>query len=237
MRHVGFSTGALAKGDFRRAIRLQADHVEIDAIELSALRDHELRPLIEALPTLALPEFEYISFHAPSKLGTLSESEVVARLREVPRAWPIVVHPEIITTPAKWHAFGPQLCLENMDNRKPAGRTVAEMRELFALFPEASFCLDIGHARQIDPTMALAFMMLTEFSDRLVQIHVSDVGPKGEHLPVRQLAEMAFRRLAHRVPAGCALIIESVVSPPEISRELSTVRRMFDARDAQRAIA
>jgi hypothetical protein len=46
MRPIGFSTGALAKGDFRRGLDLQR-RSGISAIELSALRDHELPHLLE----------------------------------------------------------------------------------------------------------------------------------------------------------------------------------------------
>lgn len=237
MMNIGFSTGALAKGEFIRGIRLQVGRPEIKAIELSALRDHELRPLIQALPDLDLSSFAYVSFHAPSKLGNLTEDQLIASLFEVPSTWPIIVHPEIIRTPAKWQSFGSRLSLENMDNRKTTGRTVGEMRELFALLPQATFCLDVGHARQIDPTMAVAILMLAEFSERLVQLHVSEVGPMGEHLPLSGLAASAFRRLAHRIPAECALIIESVVAAEEMERELSTVRRLVQPDEARRAIA
>lgn len=154
MRRIGFSTGALAKGDFRRGIEMQAG--VFAAIELSALRDHELEPFIEAIPNLPLDGFDSISVHAPGRLGQLSEEEAVRLLSRVPAAWPIVVHPDIVVTPEKWTAFGAQLCLENMDNRKTRGRTVDEMREWFAALPDARFCLDLGHARQIDPTMSVA---------------------------------------------------------------------------------
>src|SRR5260221_12550604 len=51
---------------------LQVERPDIAAIELSALRDHELRPLIEALPRLEIDGFAYVSLHAPSRLGNLS---------------------------------------------------------------------------------------------------------------------------------------------------------------------
>ena len=234
MRAIGFSTGALAKGDFRRGIELQAGRAS--ALELSALRDHELQPLIDAISTLDLAQFEYVSFHAPGKFTTLTEDDTIEKLAQLPAAWPVVVHPEILITPEKWQLFGSRLCIENMDNRKTTGRTVAEVRALLSLFPEATFCLDVGHARQIDPTMAAALLMLSDFSDRLVQLHVSEVGPAGDHLPVRTLAAMAFRRLAHRVPRNCAVIIESIVPPESIDDELATVSCLFDA-EPSRAIA
>ncbi len=48
MRDIGFSSGALAKGDFREALRMLAPH-SLHCVELSALRVNEIAPLIEAL--------------------------------------------------------------------------------------------------------------------------------------------------------------------------------------------
>ena len=45
MRQIGFSTGALARGDFRYALDILADQ-GIHAVELSALRESELDPLL-----------------------------------------------------------------------------------------------------------------------------------------------------------------------------------------------
>ena len=61
MRPIGFSTGAIAKGDFQRALRLLRKF-RLDAIELSALRVDELQPLIIALPTLDLTPFNFFRF-------------------------------------------------------------------------------------------------------------------------------------------------------------------------------
>src|SRR4051794_36596498 len=141
MRPIGFSTGALAKGDFETGLQLQRVFIQIDAVELSALRDGELAGLVDAIPHLDLSRFAYVSFHAPSRLQTLDEETVFELLLRLPDSWPIVVHPEILRTPALWRALGRRLCLENMDNRKTSGRTLDELRQLFDSFPEASFCL------------------------------------------------------------------------------------------------
>ena len=227
MRPLGFSTGALAKGDFQRGLALQRGVQRIRAVELSALRDRELRPLVEAAGSLDLTGFDYVSVHAPSKLGALSEAQVFELLSALPEAWPIVVHPELLLTPAWWRSLGPRLCLENMDDRKPWGRTVVEMRALFEEYPEASFCLDVGHARQIDPTMAVALRMLLEFGSRLVQLHVSEVGPRGEHQHVAATTRWAFERIAPRVPWECPLIIESMVTAEAIDEEIRAVMLAF----------
>ena len=65
MRRIGFSTGALARGDFRSALDILQRH-KIDVVELSALRVSELAPLVQAIPDLDLSEFTFVSIHAPS---------------------------------------------------------------------------------------------------------------------------------------------------------------------------
>jgi len=102
MRHIGFSSGALAKGDFRRGIALQRTCPNATALELSALRDSELHPLVGALPSLDLSRFAYVSFHAPSRLREITERDLVDALRQLPPTMPIVVHPELIQSVAAW---------------------------------------------------------------------------------------------------------------------------------------
>jgi len=237
MRPIGFSTGALAKGNFARGLAMQRALPQIDAIELSALRDHELSGLVDAIPTLDLDSFAYVSLHAPSKLQTLDEEIVFDLLLRLPPSWPIIAHPELLQTRALWRQLGERLCIENMDDRKTEGRTVAELGELFEIFPEATFCLDLGHARQIDPTMTLAILMLREFGDRLRELHVSDVGSHGEHLPLGATARHSFARVVHLVPADCPVIIESTIDRELIVRELDAVSSVFATTTRHAAIA
>lgn len=227
MRPIGFSTGALAKGDFRKGIALQRQHPELRAIELSALRDHELPGLASSAAELDVQQFDYVSVHAPSKLSALPEDKVFAYLERLPAEWPIIAHPLLVQSPILWRSLGPRLCLENMDNRKGSGRTVAEMQELFDCFPEATFCLDLGHARQIDPTMATALRLAKDFSPRLRQLHVSEVGRDGEHLPLSALAIYAFQLVAPLIPDNCAVIIESVIGADKIEQETRKALGLF----------
>ncbi len=229
MRPIGFSTGALAKGDFRTGLALQRTKPSLRAIELSALRDYELRPLVSSLDQLDLSQFTYVSIHAPSKLTSLSEREAFSILCELPPTWPIIVHPELMPNPPLWRTLGRRLCLENMDNRKSNGRTLREMRQLFEWLPDAEFCLDLGHARQVDPTMATAMRMAQEFSGRLRQLHVSEIGRSGEHLPLSALAIYAFQLVARFIPSDCAVIIESVIEPDGMDREIRKSANLFQS--------
>src|SRR5437016_1673887 len=113
----GFSSGALAKGDFRQGVALQRKE-GIRAIELSALREHEFWPLLESIPSLDLDDFAYVSVHAPSRLIVLTEHQLVDGLMGLPENWTLVVHPDVITEPATWRRLGSRLCIENMDLRK-----------------------------------------------------------------------------------------------------------------------
>lgn len=229
MRPIGFSSGALAKSDYRRGIELQQGNDQITAIELSALREPELEPLINAAAQLPLSRFEYVSFHAPSAFNRLTEQTTVQLLHSLPGDWPIVVHPDLIHSHDVWATLGSRLCLENMDLRKRTGRTVEEMRAVFAALPDAGFCLDLGHARQIDPTMGIALDMLRTFGDRLRQLHVSEVGTFGEHRRMGFLARTAYARVARYVPADVPLILEAIVTESEMKQELDAVRELFAA--------
>ena len=228
MRPIGFSSGALAKSDFRRGLELQ-DTGAISAIELSALRERELRPLVEASHALSVNRFSYVSFHAPSAFPSLSEGEVVELLMRLPGTWPVVVHPDLIDDFDRWKTLGIRLCLENMDIRKRTGRTVEEMKVAFEHLPEAGFCLDLGHARQIDPTMGVAIEMLEQFGSRLRQLHVSEVGTFGEHRRMGFLSRAAFMRVARYIPADVPVILEAIVSEAEMMSELEAARQIFAA--------
>ena len=79
MRPIGFSTGALAYADFREALRM-LDQKEVQAVGLSALRQDELAPLLQAIPTLDLTGFAYVSIHAPSQFDANWEAVLCEQL-------------------------------------------------------------------------------------------------------------------------------------------------------------
>lgn len=219
MRRIGFSTGALALGDFKRGLELQR-RPDVNAVELSALRESELDSLIAALPTLDLGHFEYVSFHAPSCVS--SEQHVVDRLKAVhDQDIPIIVHPDVISDFGSWRELGSSVLLENMDQRKPVCRTASEMSRFFDELPDAQFCFDIGHARQVDPTMTVADELLHSFSDRLAELHISAVDERCRHVAITRSAVRAYRSVAHQIPETIPVIIESMIDQQSIGQELS----------------
>lgn len=211
MRNVGFSSGAIAYGDFRGALKM-LKATPFPCIELSALRVSELRDLIEALPELDLSGYDYKSFHAPSNFANEEEPWVADLLYSaVPETWPIVMHPDSIFDFGVWKRFGSRLAIENMDRRKPIGRTACELAEVFERLPEASLCFDVGHARQCDPSMTEAYLILSRFSERLAQVHISEVNSASQHDPISYGAALAFQQVAGMIPMSVPIIIESRV--------------------------
>lgn len=224
---IGFSTGSLARGDFRLALQI-LERFDVGVVELSALREDELPLLLNALDELPLWRCEYVSVHAPSKFVNLTERALIEELRSIAeRGWPIIVHPDVISEFSAWEVLGDRLCLENMDKRKRTGRTAAGLARLFDRLPQARLCLDVGHARQIDPTMFEAFSMLTQFPRRLEQIHASFVNSRCGHEPLNLECVIAFRRIVPWIPAEIPVILESPVPETAVLRELERARALF----------
>lgn len=233
MRPIGFSTGALALSDFRLALE-QLEGQPVDSVELSALRYNELRPLLESLANLTLTGFKYVSIHAPSSFNARQEVEIIELLRRfVPDSWPIVLHPDTIHSYSAWKVFGKQLAIENMDRRKAIGRTVEELEVIFEKLPEATLCFDIGHARQCDTTMTEAYRILRKCSNRLCQLHVSEVNTASRHDPLSFAAILAFAEVAELIPHWVPVILESRVTPDQITAEIGKAQRALPVTDLQ----
>jgi hypothetical protein len=231
MRPIGFSTGAVARGDFRLALdRLREHHVE--AVELSALRMAELDPLVSAIADLDLRSFSFISIHAPSRFGPELEQSVVGRLGLLAdRGYPIIVHPDVLSTPEVWSSLGNKLLIENMDKRKPVGRNVAELLPFFEALPGARFCFDVGHARQFDPSMTEASLLLHAFGDRLAEVHISEVNTASRHDPISQNAVRAFQAVRSYIPEAIPIILETLIADgqSDIPTEVLRAREALDA--------
>jgi hypothetical protein len=68
--------------------------------------------------------------------------------------------------------------------------------------------------------MSEATAILQSFSQRLKQLHVSDVNTKSKHDPLSLESMMAFQRVSHLVPPEIPIIMESRVDEAHICEEL-----------------
>jgi hypothetical protein len=223
MNRIGVSTGAIAKGDYLRALHI-LDEMNISTIEISALRERELIPLVNSLEGISTEKYKKICFHTPGKLENLTEIQLLNVLEPViDKGWPIIAHPDIITNYKLWNKLGAQLCIENMDARKHTGRDVNELKQIFNVLPSASLCFDIGHARQIDRTMHTGVMIVHEFKERIKVIHYSEVDMTGAHKRASVMAMLAFQPVFELLPKEPPIIIESPVDNQSLITEIKNI--------------
>jgi Xylose isomerase-like TIM barrel len=197
---IGASTGYMAdlRGDWEPLVE-EACQVSSFAVELAALSEPELEPLIEYLADMPSLPFRYLSVHAPSKQRELSEAEFVDLLAALPAfVDAIVVHPDQIEDAALYRRLGARLVIENMDARKGAGRFGDELEALFTALPEAGFCFDIAHAWTVDPEMEVGEDLLDRFAGRLRHVHLSSIDDRQRHVPLRADDESLFAPLLDR---------------------------------------
>lgn len=230
-RLYGYSTGALAKGDFGAAL-MMLEPIDIAAIELSALRVTELGALLHALPTLPLQRYAHVTVHAPSRFAAEDEGNVADALARVAGlVHGFIVHAEAIVDPAPWRALGSKVFVENADARKRTGRTLEEFSRVMDRLPDANVCLDLAHAHQVDPTLLEAHRFTRAFADRIKQIHLSQLDHACRHQALSFGIVAELRRLAPRLPQT-TVILEAPVAPHLIGRQLELARACFDGPEA-----
>ena len=237
MRPIGLSTGAIAYSHFREALDLLA-RTDTKAVELSALRFTELKPLTEAALGIDLSQYSHVSVHVPSSFDPGLEEDIVALIEHFPAEWLLVTHPDVIQRWDLWRRLGRRICIENMDKRKPIGQSRQHLLEIFDSLPDATFCFDVGHAHQVDPTMGEAFLILEEFSGKLCELHISEVNSESKHDLISLEAERSFEVVAQLIPKNVPVILESRVAAPDeplndvvlkrIEREIRVVRNLLD---------
>lgn len=223
----GFSTGALAKGDFEHALSMLAPF-RLPAIEISALRSSELGRVVERLASLDLRGYAHVTLHAPSRFAPDEETSVIERLTQVAeRVEGIVVHAEAIVDARQWRALGAKVLAENADLRKRTGRTTSEMLTVLAELPEARVCLDLAHVHQIDFSLHEARRMLLAFGERIAQVHLSQLDHACRHEALTYGVVRRFQGLASLVP-DVPVILESCVAAAHIGSQIELARACFE---------
>jgi hypothetical protein len=234
MRHFGYSTGAIAKDDVETALGCLRS-TAATAVEFSALRFHELTRVLSDVFDSDTASFPYRSFHAPSRFAPSDEEHVLRCLQPlVDAGWPIIMHPDAICRPERWRPLGARLLIENMDQRKPIGRTAEELTMVFEELPQAGLCFDLGHVRQIDPSMIEAYRIIQRHGARIHQIHLSDVDNNSAHKRLNIPALNAFIKVVPLIDRDAPVILESTTDCSEVPEQLLMAKLLFAAASFQR---
>jgi hypothetical protein len=199
---LGASTGYMeaSRNDWP-ALVAEALEISRFAVELAALSEDELPALEAFLATEPELPFDYVSVHAPVKHLRMPEAELVRRLGRLAQvADAVVVHPDAMDEPRAYRPLGSSLVLENMDARKPVGRTAAELAPYFAALPDAGFCLDVAHVLSVDSSMDEGVRLLDAYAGRLRHLHVSSLDEECRHQPLTVEHEGRYGALLRRCP-------------------------------------
>jgi hypothetical protein len=182
---LGIATGAFVdeRDDWQASIR-RAHAEGWRSLELTAITEERFRALATLIADRGLLDgFARVSLHAPARFGAPA-ADLAPMLDLFP--YDLILHPDLWVQVDGVARLGRRAVFENMDVAKSFGRGVADLREVFGLFPEAGFCLDVAHVWTNDRTLRLGHELLDELGDRLRQLHVSGIEPDGTHRPTTQ---------------------------------------------------
>ena len=194
--NIGFTSGELDMDNIDNAAKIALES-GLDTIELSCLKIPELHNALRRFKNIEFDKFKHISFHCPSHVTEYEEEYIFMVVKEFIKRhdWNIVVHPYIVHRYDLWRTLGNKILIENMYNKYKIWHTADQLQVLFNELPEASFCLDIGHVKQVDYTLNEMKTLCTVFKDRLKEIHVSEVEVNGHHAPLNESTIIVLREL------------------------------------------
>lgn len=234
---IGFSTGVIYRSGLSLKERLRLfRELGCTVVELNFVNFTDLfSPDTKALTAQDLEEFSYVSLHAPVR-DILYEEIVlpcevlneIARLNNLRSLDWVIFHPDTVADFSIFQNLtlanasrALHVAFENMDRRKRWGKTVGYMEELLARNPNWGFVFDVNHAYTNDPSGELARDILKVLGHRMVQVHLSGFTQYHEPLHVTRQADI-IRSIAD---VSCPIIIESVLTPETLSRELEFIQK------------
>ena len=144
----------------------------------------------------------------------------------VARGHAVILHPDDISDFNLWLPLAAGLLGEKMDLQKAFGQTAAGLARVFERLPEAQVCFDIGHAWQVDPSMAEAQRFVDAFRLRIGQVHLSSVDARGQHSCLAPDAVAAFRAIMPDIPPTVPFIHEG--APQTIAEMAGEVALMTE---------
>lgn len=177
MRKIGFSHSVLFKVHdvyTNENIQLFID-CGCTAIEVNFHHANQAS-LLENI-TESVRGFKYISIHSPVDIRYGNNPDTRSILRKIEELYLklnaklIVVHPDLVDDWEVFNDYKVNWAIENMDDRKEHFKDALDLKEFFISNPFWGLVLDVGHCNSNDKSMILARDLITEFKDRIREIH------------------------------------------------------------------
>lgn len=187
---LGYSTGVFFAYNIPLLQKVELIYkTQSDAIELGFTKKERLKGSFDTKLYHLVKKFKYRSIHAPvidiryPSKDSKWIIEKVLTLAENINANTVLFHPDLIDD-FVWlnKQFGNLLAFENMDRRKPYGKSVKDMKEVFNKSPKAKWVFDVNHLYTINKTMSKTTVYYESLKDRLCHYHLSGYG--GFHAPI-----------------------------------------------------
>lgn len=231
-KKIGFSHGVLHRlieVYSREALDIYKSYSK-DVLEFCLIRSQDIHKTKDIIP---LAEGIAVkSIHAPADVVYRNDADTIKLLDELASHYKalnaelIVVHPDTVEDWKVFDAYPLNWAIENMDNLKPAYKSVEDLEAFFATKENWKLVLDLNHCYSNDETMKLAEDFIARLGHRLAEVHLS--GYAGYHEPIFQTKQDII--LDYCMKLDVPIVIESAFNDiNDIGKEFDYISRYLGA--------
>lgn len=171
-------------GVLQRFIDAGARAIELHCCNIDAV-DHLLTHVCNAIH-----KFDFVSLHAPDLIydDNRVTHDALTKIAQASKKFSIdniVLHTDKVKN---WNVIAAYkhmmpISIENMDDRKMWGRTVADVASILDIY-DFGLTLDLQHCYVNDQSMHIAYDLQKMYKDRIVEYHISGYHPEKLHVPL-----------------------------------------------------
>ncbi len=236
---IGFSTGSIwrwMKTNNRNELIDYLKSLDLPAIELAIGSKEELYSFRLSDENISwLQKLAHVSIHAPAFHKTAENPDelkkqlkIIENLVSFTGACTVVIHIEDIPSADVLKTVDFPVSIENTgpDNYTSPGK----LADIFTLFPEFKFCLDLSHAALISEQETE--ILISRFGSRISHIHLSGTYKNSDHQSLIGASESFYRSVIPSFNLNVPFLIEEDIEKREINylcRELETAHKLINS--------
>ena len=231
MNKIGFSTGVLNRAlniPIREVIKICRE-INCNAIEINCNNPEKISEL-QNIKSGDLQSFEYISIHAPKIIykDNKNAREILKKIEKKNielNSQFVIIHPDMVKNWKIFEDYNFKIAIENMDNNKPAYRSIKEIKKLIQ---EKNYkaVLDLNHCYVNDNSLKLAENFFDRLNDKIIELHLS--GYVKLHDPLFKTKQL---KILETIPKekNIPIIIEShCANKEEMRKELNYIKNFLN---------
>ena len=231
---IGFNTGVLHKiiqPVSREMIKI-CKEVGSNAIEIGCGNVDRI-VLLKDIKKKDLTSFEYISLHAPAGHRYKDDKQTKEILKKIEEEYNrlnvrnLIIHPNSIDNWKVFDNYNMSLLVENMGKNELFSNDVQLFKPIFEN-KDYKMVLDLNHCIANDKTMKLADDFISNFGNRICELHISGYIDKNNlHQPLFKTKQNKVLDSIHNI--NLPLIIESECeSVEEIKKEINYIKNYLE---------